>query len=202
MESTEAPHWFAQRLTDEVVLACRGRLRGAYLHGSAALGGWLAARSDVDVLYIAADDTDDETVGDLGRLLLTAGAGCPGRGLEVSVVAASEAARPAEPWPFLLHVASGVSERRMVLGAGRPGDRDLLMHYAVCRQAGIALSGPPADQAIGTVPRPAILSYLTGELDWGLASATENYAVLNACRALEYLTGGRIVSKIAGGEAA
>jgi hypothetical protein len=52
------------------------------------------------------------------------------------------------------------------------------------------------------VPRRAILDYLAGELRWGIEHAPEAYAVLNACRALIYLTDQQIVSKIAGGEAA
>ena len=50
--------------------------------------------------------------------------------------------------------------------------------------------------------RDVVLRYLAGELDWGLEHGTESYVVLNACRALEYLDGGLVVSKIAGGEAA
>jgi streptomycin 3"-adenylyltransferase len=61
--------------------------------------------------------------------------------------------------------------------------------------------GPPPPDLIGVVPRRAILDYLAGELDWGIGHAPEAYAVLNACRALIYLTDDEIVSKIAGGEA-
>jgi hypothetical protein len=202
LAASAGPRDYAQRLTAAVARCCGDRLRAAYLHGSAALGGWIAERSDVDVLYVAEDDIGAEVVAKAGHLLLDAGAGCPGRGLEASMVAAGQAAAPAEPWPFLVHVGSGPRERRLHSGSGRPGDPDLLMHYAVCRQAAITLLGPPPQQVIGPVPRPLILSYLAGELDWGLANATENYAVLNACRALEYLLSGRIVSKIAGGESA
>ena len=47
-----------------------------------------------------------------------------------------------------------------------------------------------------------ILGYLADELGWGLAHAPECYAVLNACRALVFLSDGTIVSKVAGGLAA
>jgi streptomycin 3"-adenylyltransferase len=83
-----------------------------------------------------------------------------------------------------------------------PGDRDLLMHYAVCRAAGLAVLGPLPSDLIGPIQRPAILAYLADELAWGLASAGESYAVLNACRARAYLADDVIISKIAGGEAA
>ena len=76
------------------------------------------------------------------------------------------------------------------------------MHYAVCRAAGRPVCGPPAAELIGAVPRRVILDYLAGELCWGIEHAPEAYAVLNACRALIYLTDRQIVSKVAGGEAA
>lgn len=75
------------------------------------------------------------------------------------------------------------------------------MHYVVCRAAGWPVSGPPPQELIGAVPRRAVLGYLAGELDWGIGHAPEAYAVLNACRALIYLTGHTLVSKIAGGQA-
>ena len=74
------------------------------------------------------------------------------------------------------------------------------MQYAVCRAAGWPVCGPPPQDLIGVVPRRAILDYLADELDWGTAHAPEAYAVLNACRALVFLTDHKIVSKIAGGE--
>jgi hypothetical protein len=73
------------------------------------------------------------------------------------------------------------------------------MHYAVCRAAGVTLTGPPPQAAIGAVARPLILGYLADELGWGLANAPESYAVLNACRAQVYLRQGEIVGKVAGG---
>jgi streptomycin 3"-adenylyltransferase len=126
----------------------------------------------------------------------------PGGGLECSAVGAGAAARPGAPWPFLLHVNRAEGRTRIVYGRERPGDADLLMHYAVCRAAGQAVYGPAPRDVIGGVPRPVILDYLATELGWGLDHAGEAYAVLNACRALIYLDDGRIVSKLAGGRLA
>jgi streptomycin 3"-adenylyltransferase len=198
-------HVFALRLAAAVADRCGGALLAAYLHGSAALGGWIAERSDVDMLFVAADDIAAPAVATVGELLVASAPTCPGRGLECSLVTASHAADPSPPWPFVLHVGSDPGNRgspRLVLGAERPGDPDLLMHYAVCREAGIALAGVAPHQVIGPVQRRAILGYLADELGWGLANAPESYAVLNACRALVYLADGQIVSKVAGAEAA
>jgi len=192
------PRQFAGDMTAE--LARRGPLRAAYLHGSVALGGWNAERSDVDILFVVADEIGAKAVAAIGDLLLASHG--PGRGLECSVVTSSQAARPGPPYPFILHCGRDAGAQRLYLGSEMPGDNDLLMHYAVCREAGITLSGPPPLDCIGAVPRQAILTYLADELEWGLANGAESYAVLNACRAVEYLDGGRIVSKVAGGMAA
>lgn len=201
------PAEFASGLAARLAGLLGPALAGVYLHGSAALGGWTAGRGDIDVLVLTGDDISPDAVAAAGSLLLAAARAGPGRGLECSVVTAGQAARPAPPWPFLLHVGQRLSGPVLVRGgSGDPappaGDPDLLMHYAVCRAAGIALAGPPAAAVIGPVARPAILEYLAGEMDWGLENATESYAVLNACRALVYLEQDKIVSKVAGGEAA
>jgi hypothetical protein len=195
---------YAAAVTEEVMTAAGGSLQAAYLHGSAVLGGWQEA-SDVDMLFVAADTVVGSTLARMATVLAARSdqaGGCPGRGLECSVVTATAAAAPRAPWPYLLHVVAEPGGCRIQTGAHSLGDPDLLMHYAVCRAAGRALTGPPPRGVIGPVPRQAILSYLADELDWGLRHASEPYAVLNACRALVFLTDDAIVSKIAGGEKA
>ena len=197
---------YAAQLAAEVadVADPGGRLLAAYVHGSAALGGWIPGRSDVDILFVAADGTEPASADRMAMAIRSAGSQCPGRDLETSVVAACAAREPRPPWPYLVHVVAGPEGTMRVArpGATSPGDRDLLMHYAVCRAAGVAVLGPPASELIGPIERAAILQYLADELDWGLANANESYAVLNACRALVYLADNAIVSKLAGGQTA
>jgi len=195
---------YAAALAEELQLASGGLVRAAYLHGSAALGGWQPS-SDIDILFIAADNLSSAALALVARSLAESHRACPGRGLECSVVSRSAAAAAQPPWPFLLHVVTGPAEpggSRIILGADLPGDTDLLMHYAVCRAAGWPVAGPPPQQLIGPVSRAHILAYLARELAWGLEHATEAYAVLNTCRAVIYLTDGQIVSKVEAGEAA
>jgi hypothetical protein len=194
---------YARALTGQLMVVPDGVLQAAYLHGSAALGGWVPGRSDVDMLFVAADGISTTAVKRMGEVLCEGAGGCPGRELECSVVTVAQARQPAPPWPFVLHVTAGPGgPGRMVRPGGRSlGDPDLLMHYAVCRAAGWPVCGPAPQNLIGAVPRRAILDYLAGELGWGIEHAPEAYAVLNACRALIYLTDHKIVSKIAGGTA-
>ena len=202
---------YARALAGQLMVLPDGVLRAAYLHGSAALGGWMPGRSDVDMLFVAADGASGAAVKRMGEVLCEGAGRCPGRELECSVVTVAQARQPAPPWPFVLHVTAGPGKPARTVRPGsrstvRPGSRsvgdpDLLMHYAVCRAAGWPACGPPPQDLIGVVPRRAILDYLAGELGWGIEHAPEAYAVLNACRALIYLTDHAIVSKIAGGKA-
>lgn len=194
---------YVRELTGQLIAVSGGVLQAAYLHGSAVLGGWVPGRSDVDMLFVTADGIGSGVVERMGQALYEAAGRCPGRELECSVVTVAQAGQPAPPWPFVLHVAAGPGEPgRVVHPGGRsPGDADLLMRYAVCRTASWPVFGPPAGELIGVVPRRVILDHLAGQLAWGIEHASEAYVVLNACRALIYLTDGTIVSKIAGGEA-
>src|SRR5262249_46864492 len=100
---------YAAALTEELKLASGGLVQAAYLHGSAALGGWLPS-SDIDILYIAADDISSGALGLVARSLADSHPVCPGRGLECSVVSRSAAAAARPPWPYLLHVVTGPAE--------------------------------------------------------------------------------------------
>jgi Domain of unknown function (DUF4111) len=196
---------YAELVAGELVTASGGLLRAAYLHGSAVLGGWVPGRSDVDLLLVTAGSIPAQRLDSMASVLVATAGSCPGRGLECSVAGADQVAAPGPPWPFLLHVVTGSGEPgggRVQPGAASSGDPDLLMHYAVCLAAGWPVYGPPAQQLIGEVLRPAILDYLAEELCWGLDHAPQAYAVLNACRAAVYLTDGQIVSKIDGAQTA
>jgi streptomycin 3"-adenylyltransferase len=193
---------YARALTGQLTVVSEGLLQAAYLHGSAALGGWVPGRSDVDMLLVAADGISSAAVTRMGEVLREGADRCPGPELECSVVTVAQARQPRPPWPFVLHVAAGPGKPGRIVrpGSGSPGDSDLLMHYAVCRAAGWPVCGPPPQDLIGVVPRRAVLDYLAGELGWGIEHAPQAYAVLNACRAMIYLTDHKIVSKIMGGE--
>ncbi|WP_446665813.1 aminoglycoside adenylyltransferase domain-containing protein [Flexivirga sp. B27] len=189
---TDVDDWHAQG--DAVVAACRHHLSdlvGIYVHGSATLGG-MTPRSDLDILVVAEPAVG---VSALGQALL--GAASHPRALELSVVASAAAIQPKQPWPYLLHVNSAEQRVNTIGGAGDP---DLIAHYAVTRQSGIALWGPDPEAVFGPVHRAQLLRYLAGELEWGLRHADQRYAVLNACRAVAYAETGRLLSKVDGAD--
>jgi streptomycin 3"-adenylyltransferase len=172
------------------------RLAGVYLHGSAAMGGWLPALSDVDVLVVVSQPLSAEQKSRMATELMALPA--LGTGLELSVVRVPLQLSPKPP--FELHVAS--AENKVVDGAGHEGDSDLVMHYAACWARGIALFGPPPAEIFPEVPRQLLLETLLQELEWGLEHAPARYAVLNAARAVGYAEDGDILSKVEGGQRA
>lgn len=185
----------AERLTEvvgEVVAVV-----GAYVHGSAALGGFVPGLSDVDLLFVVDGEIEDPVA--LGREIADAAIPCPGRGVELSVVTHAAAASNTEPWPFVVHVATGSGDARIVSGATIDGDPDLLMHSAVTLAGGGAIVGPQPAEVFGEPHRDDVLAYLADELASAVGGESETYAVLNACRAWQYVETGEIVSKVSGG---
>ena len=202
------PAEVARRLADDLADVAGAELVAVYLHGSAALGGWVPGRSDIDMLIVAADDIGEPTLDSMVDAIVSLQRRrppdqWPALALEISIVAASAARDPGPPCPFLRHVVTDPGgQARIVKPDQERDDRDLLMHYVACRTAGYPAYGPPPGDLIGPIARADILCYLADELRWSIANAPERYGVLNACRARLYLTDGAIVSKIAGGEAA
>ncbi|HYX87714.1 MAG TPA: aminoglycoside adenylyltransferase domain-containing protein [Gaiellales bacterium] len=175
-------------------------LVGAYLHGSAVLGGWRPDRSDVDVLAVCARPPGRAALEDLGAALSVEEVGCPAAGgLEFGLVTSASAADPVPEPPFELDVNSMVDGERVTIGAGR-GHADYLMHFAVCREHAKALVGSPPPEVFAPVPVVLLDAAFADELAWAADNASPTYQVLNACRAWRFAAERALGSKIAGGE--
>jgi hypothetical protein len=186
------------RLLDERLGA---GLVGAYLHGSAVLGGWREDRSDVDVLAVcAAPVADTGALEELAAALSVRSLPCPAAGgLELGLMTRESAASAfAEP-AFELDLTTSAAGDRATLGRGR-GHADYLMHIAVCGQHGRALAGPPPEEVFADVPAGLLDATFAGELAWAAEHAPPAYQVLNACRAWRFATDRVLCSKVAGGE--
>jgi Aminoglycoside adenylyltransferase, C-terminal domain/Nucleotidyltransferase domain len=189
---------YARRVDRAVHRRLGDRHAGTYLHGSAVLGGFSPERSDVDLLVVAREPVERRALLDLAGALSVDRIPCPGLGLELDVLAAAVAARPLQPCPFLLSMTAGESGERAVLGADHGPGGDPLMHIAVVRSAGIAISGGPPVAVFAEIPRRWLLREFAGELDWAVANASPAYQALNAARAWRYAEDGVICSKLDG----
>jgi hypothetical protein len=184
-----------------VLEACLGdALVGAYLHGSAVLGGWRDDRSDVDVLAVCAAPVEKPgRLDDLARALSVRSVPSPaGRGLEFGLVTVQSAATPCAEPAFELDLTSSAAGDTATAGAGR-GHADYLMHFAVCREHGRVLAGPPPRDVFAQAPGHLLDAAFAGELAWATENAPPAYQVLNACRAWRYAADREIVSKVEGG---
>lgn len=182
---------YLEALTAEVAEVLGDRLVGVYPHGSLLLGGYREERSDVDVLVVVEDALTPDEQDDLATRLSADALSCPAIGLELSVVTRAVAAAPDARPAFELHVTTAAQDRKVVDGHGRPGDLDLVLHFAVCH----ALGYPP----FAEVPAALVLRQVADELTWASRHAPDEYAVLNACRALRYAEESALVSKVDGG---
>jgi hypothetical protein len=174
-------------------------LVGVYLHGSAALGGWSAERSDVDLLGVVARPLERRAKRAISARLNHPSLACPApAGLELSLVTAAVAGDPPRRPPFELHVSTGPSPQTH-LGGPAAADPDLLIHFAVCRRAGVAVAGPDPVEVFAEPPRAWLLERVAAELRWAVRHGDFAYRVLTGCRAWRYLEDDVLGSKVESG---
>jgi streptomycin 3"-adenylyltransferase len=189
---------YLEKLAHRISTVLGDSLVAIYLHGTAAMDAFVPSRSDVDVLCITRGPLSPSQKRHLAEALSEESLPCPGVGLEMSVVTAAQAHSPSDPPRFELHIAT--EENRVVDGAGRGGNLDLIVEFAMTRARGVALVGPPPTDVIAPVDRAALLGAMAEDLRWALETDRAGYAVLNACRCLRFLREGTLSSKLEAGE--
>ncbi|WP_165367822.1 aminoglycoside adenylyltransferase domain-containing protein [Phytoactinopolyspora endophytica] len=205
MTNVEALDALSQRYVGDVASVMSTvlgpELVGVYLHGSAALGGYDPRRSDVDILVVSKGPLTATQQSAAGERLAQECLPCPAHGLELSVVTLPITQHPTAQPAFELHVTTAPEDTKIVDGRDHDGDPDLILHFAVCRTAGIGLGpGPAAAEVFAPVAEELVRAQLLAELYWAAEHASNEYAVLNACRAWRYAAEHTLVSKIDGGQ--
>lgn len=146
-------------LVDGIRDVVRGDLVGAYLHGSAVLGG-LRPDSDIDVLVVSRRrTTTDEKRRLIDLLLSISGRRAslrPGRPIELDIVVESEIRPWRYPPPFDLHYDELLRDR-FESGEQEPWEgttnRDLASVVTMVLLGDEALAGPPPAHVFDPVPR-------------------------------------------------
>ncbi len=190
----------ATSVTARLREALGSNLAAIYLHGSAVLGGFDPSVSDLDLLVLCEAPLSDAEVDAVAtaveRLDL------PAKGLEMSVLTRSEAINPDLGGPrFQIHAAveQGGTARR-VDGRASGGDRDLILHLAVCRSSGYSLAGPAPEATLPPLPDAIVERAMIDEIGWARGAGDPVYLVLTAARASAFARNRRLVSKIEAGE--
>jgi predicted nucleotidyltransferase len=186
-------------------------LVGVYLHGSVAMGGFTAGRSDVDVLGVCAGPVSPERGRALGEALAAIPRIAAGTGLEFSLVTEASARSASAAPAFEVHVSH--EEPFVTDGHDHPGDDDLPLHFAVLLARGRSLFGPGPSEVFAEPDRKLLVRSMLADIEMarseGVAwwddhdvpeAASMTYQVLNGARCLRYLETGELGSKVEGGE--
>jgi streptomycin 3"-adenylyltransferase len=175
-------------------------LAAIYLHGSAVLGGFDPSVSDLDVLVLCEAPLSDAEVDAVATAVEHLD--LPAKGLEISVLTRSEALEPDLVRPrFQFHAAVGKGgATRRVDGRAGGGDRDLILHLAVCRSSGHPLAGPAPEATLPSLPEVVVQQAMIDEIGWARGTGDPVYLVLTAARARAFARTGRLVSKVEAGE--
>ena len=170
-------------------------LVGTYLYSSAVVGDFISGRSDLDVVAVVRRPLARDPALALAHEVCAVVPPFPTKGLDLTVVTL-DSARTEQPAPRVeLKVLTFFGDASTA-DDEPDGDTRVVMHFACCRDHGIALTGPPAREVFAPVSRPDYLIALGRELNrtW----MAPHYIVLNACRDLRFIEEGVICSKVAG----
>jgi hypothetical protein len=178
-------------------------LVGIYLRGSLALGDFIPATSDIDVLVVTArpvDDAEFDALADL-HARLAASSHPYAKRLEIAYVDRA-AWRRFEPG--LRHPSLGQGE---TLAWSEHRDNWILERWTV-RECGVTLLGPAPQTLIDPITTDELRMAVRARLpdwadwanqpddpDWRSPRAHKAYVVETMCRALAALAGGQLLSK-------
>lgn len=201
---------YGELLYDFVDATCKAfgdNLVGIYLHGSAAMGCFNPASSDIDLIVVIKDALDFDKrrayIDDMVRL----NARAPKKGLEVSVVRREVCDPFVYPTPFEFHFSpmyldacvNAPDEYARSVGHSDP---DLAAHFTVIRERGRVLLGEGIPAVFGKVDGKYYMDSI-----WTDVSGSESdifsepvYIVLNLARVLAYTREGLVLSKAEGGK--
>lgn len=191
---------FGRELARRLTEALDGGLVGAYFVGSAALGGYVANESDVDIVGVSEHQVQPEAKLLVAEAVVECAAGCPTRGLEFTLYRQQVAGAPPRGADFEVNANGGPRMARSV-----HLDQDVepgfwyVLDRAVAHRAGIAIVGPPGCQVFADVPRGALLAAMKDSIRWHRDNEGATlYSVLNASRAWRFAADDALGSKLEG----
>jgi streptomycin 3"-adenylyltransferase len=182
-------------------------LVGVYLHGSAVMGCFNSAKSDLDFIVVIAHPMTDETKRACMDMVLALNTDGPAKGIEMSIVLREVCNPFVYPTPFELHF----SERHIKWYNENPADyvqkmngtdKDLAAHFKVIRARGKCLWGAPVSDVFAEVSATDYMDSLWEDICDAPQEIENNtmYLVLNLARVMAYKKEGLILSKKEGGE--
>lgn len=173
-------------------------LTGIYLHGSAAMGCFQAQKSDLDLIFIVERDIPDAVKLKFMEDVAEWNGEAPAKGIELSIVKRQFCDPFVYPTPFEIHFSQAhlrwyQENPRDYVDRMKGVDRDLAAHFTIIGRYGIVLYGKPVPEVFGPVPREDYIDSIVSDIENAREDILEDpvYVILNLCRVLAYLRGGK-----------
>jgi hypothetical protein len=192
-----APEGYGHAATGRLRRLLGDELVAAYLIGSGALGGFAPDQSDIDIVAVCASSPSTgrkrAIIAELSRQAMT----WPLRGLEFVLYNRAAVASPAPRPRFEINLNVGRRmARRVSFDPASEPSHWFVLDLSILREHGLVLTGPPARELVGPVPRSRVLAALRDSLAWHVAhESLPHQAVLNASRGWRYVEEGGWSSK-------
>ena len=182
-------------------------LVGVYLHGSAVMGCYNPAKSDIDLIVVVRDSIPDAVKKTFMDMVVELNDKAPAKGIEMSIVKQSVCKPFVYPTPFELHFSVAHLDRYRkdpddYVSKMKGEDKDLAAHFTIINHRGKCLYGASVKETFADVP---VQDYIDS-IWFDVADAKEEiadapmYLILNLARVLAYLKDGLVLSKKEGGE--
>lgn len=182
-------------------------LTGIYLHGSAVMGCFNPAESDIDLILVVKDEVLDTTKRQFMDMVVELNSRAPKKGLELSIVK-EEICKPfVYPTPFELHFSVAHlnwyrTNPEDYVEKMKGADKDLAAHFTIIYHRGKVLYGRAIREVFAEVNRDYYMDSIWCDIEGAVDDVLDSpmYIILNLCRVLGYKEEGLILSKKEGGE--
>jgi len=193
---------FGGQVADALARTLGDDLVGVYFVGSVALGGYVPGESDVDIVAVSDSALTDGQKHEVASAVVEASAGCPARGLELTVYRRDVVGSLPAGADFEVNANGGPRMPTVVHldAAAEPGFWYVL-DRAIAHRSGLVVTGPPTDRIFADIPRHTLLDAMHESMTWHRQHEKANlYSVLNACRAWRFAEENVLGSKLAGAD--
>lgn len=182
-------------------------LVGVYLHGSAVMGCYNPAKSDIDLIVVVKESIEDSVKSTFMDMVIDLNEKGPAKGIEMSIVKRCVCKPFVYPTPFELHFSVAHLEWYGMnpddyISKMKGEDKDLAAHFTIITHRGKCICGAPINDVFADVPVQDYVDSIWNDI----ADAEEDiaddpmYMILNLARVFAYLNDGLVRSKKEGGE--
>ena len=182
-------------------------LVGVYLHGSAVMGCYNPAKSDIDLIVVVKDSIEDKVKKSFMDMVVELDEKGPAKGIEMSIVKQGVCKPFAYPTPFELHFSIAHlgwygKDPDDYISKMKGEDKDLAAHFTIINHRGKCLYGASIKDIFADVPVQDYIDSIWNDIAEAEEEITDNplYIILNLARVLAYIKDGLVLSKKEGGE--